>query len=54
MIPQGNANVSASIPLPDYIWLLEECARRDLSKSALIALLVSEARIRNEQGCNHV
>jgi hypothetical protein len=48
MTVQGNANVSASIPLPDYMWLIEQCHLLDLSKSAMIAKLISDARAREE------
>ena len=40
---EGNATVSASVPLPDYIWFVAECKRRGLTKSAMIARLIADA-----------
>ena len=48
---QGNATVSSSLPVDDFLWLLRKCKELNTNRSALIAKIVSEAREREEAPC---
>ncbi len=45
----ARANISASLPMRDLAWLLRQCEARGLSRSAMLADLVRQARVADEQ-----
>jgi len=41
---QGNAQVSASLPLEVFLWLLRKCQESDMTRSAMVAKIIGEAK----------